>query len=1660
MQSVEKFLSRDRRRHRWRKVVRLLSGVVVFCTTYALILPAITMEKTYCGLEAHTHGETCYTQVTSRLRRELVCAAQPHEHTEACYDLEKDLICGKADFVVHTHTDDCYDANGDLRCPLPEIEAHTHDDTCYTLPAPHVHTEDCYTLERGALICGESTEPAHVHTEACYDGQAPTCGTEESEGHVHSDKCYDDAGTIICGLEGSQGHRHDELCFGGELTCGIEDLQAHVHTDDCYEWNKVLTCTLPTDPAEEPVCSCGKEEILLHEHSVEDCFKTDQDGNLCLTCPELQVLEHVHTEDCFQTVEEPVDTEALTCEIAESEEHTHGKLCYGQWILTCTREEHVHTPACGIPPETEPAETTSPEIPADPSAVANLVETDPLAFMLFSANSSINFADDITKVELEYKDGSVWKPVTGSVKPNDQLRFTLSYTLPGNTLTKENRTISYQLPAAFKMIQSEAGKVYNDAGKEVGSYTISQSGLVEIAFNDDYVNNNIDGNAVKGYIRIEAGVDNIQHTGDKIQIDFSDKVNVDVSIHDPQQDRNDLNVTKTASQPDADGNITYTVTIKSQRGTSGPVTLTDVMENLEGFNGEVTVSGSGITDQNPTVTQNGNTFTVQLPQMPEGGEYTLTYSAKLPANAVSSGTAKNTVNVASTSKDGGKLEASDHADTPYDQTYISKAANSQLNGDGTVSWTVTVNQGGHDVSGWTLSDTFNGQPYSGPVTVKDSSGNTVAQNVTLPYQFPAGSRDTYTITYTTPADKPIGGWKPVNKAELKAPDGPTASTGDQYGPTPSDTEFKPLTKEAVGFDTSQDPAIPEWRVTVRADQGPIPANWWYKDTLDNGQYFTPEQLAELQANITAALAGTGLNYTFKTIESGGRTTGFQLDFTTTLATGSAFTFTYHSTAPLGDGNQEKTFTNKGNILDKTYSSGSVTYKPLVRKFDVSRPDGVDTEHNYYDANDETQNGLLKWGVVVSLPKGYRGGPVTVTEILPEGVTLEKLAVKAEGVPNANDCPLAPSGATSYKIWNGQRDDVYTLDAVQSGQTVTITIPAELAQRTELSQFYFTVHARINSDVSWPKDESGKPIGVPFTNKVEVSCGDGGTGSADQTQTILKDDTKPAIAKTHGEYQDNIIPYRITVNPDGEDLVQGGDTLTLTDTLVAKFGTTIDVTFNLVPGSVQVYKLNPDGTKGDPLDRRQFPYTLRSSTEGDAWHLESHYTLEMTLPDRQALLVEYKYRASSTDRNSEWTVSNTAKLEGAGETPGETEDSIKIKVTDSSAGAQTEGLLFTKVDSGNYGITLKGVKFRLYQYTLENGGGYRQVLSDAADGCFTTDSDGLISIRDLIPNTAYYLEEVSPPQGYLAPDGPTYFCITSSNTGDYPPVRPDDFDGEEYAGGESIYLPNEADTTQLQVNKRWLSKDGEDITGTKGGSVSFDLYQMESTQKPVGGGSGGKVDFRWRVIAYGSPVFDKTIEDISVGSTVKITAIPEQDSYSSYPEVTVNEKKLAMVKEPDSGNLSCTFTVTENTNLVITTSEWQFQNERNYSITVTEPEFTAPNPEEDTWIEKFTVSSDSHWQWTSDPLPKTGTNAAGETVYYRYYVKEAEILGADAAYENNGGIVSGTITVRNTVRDDHKMPSTGGAGTALFTVGGSFLLLLSLLLLYIQAKSRRGDPISS
>ena len=195
LREAAKHKLQNRRRKRWQKTVSILACLVVFCTVYALILPALTAEAdTYCGKEEHTHTEDCY---------------------------KDKLICGKEEGEgAHQHTDDCYREVEALVCQTPESDGHQHTEACYT--------------EEQILTC-PNTDPNHVHSEidGCYTTEKRlTCGMEEGEGaHHHTAECYEKKKELICGQEENDGHRHTAECYEKELICGKEE---HTHTLACY----------------------------------------------------------------------------------------------------------------------------------------------------------------------------------------------------------------------------------------------------------------------------------------------------------------------------------------------------------------------------------------------------------------------------------------------------------------------------------------------------------------------------------------------------------------------------------------------------------------------------------------------------------------------------------------------------------------------------------------------------------------------------------------------------------------------------------------------------------------------------------------------------------------------------------------------------------------------------------------------------------------------------------------------------------------------------------------------------------------------------------------------------------------------------------------------------------------------------------------------------------------------------------------------------------------------------------------------------------------------------------------------------------------------------------------------------------------------------------
>ena len=243
----------------WQKVAWILSIAVVFVVTYALILPAITIEH-------HTAEETPGIENisgeeagNSNVQYILTCSLAEHTHSESCYSEQvkpegyQIRICH---IEEHSHTDGCYNEDGELVCTLEE---HTHDSSCY-------------------LCVGLTEENCVVYS----------CGLLS---HAHSESCYDEDGRLVCALEE---HEHSEDCINNEYETGITcvytcGLKAHEHDESCYDTDGNLVCTM-----------------LTHTHSSACTEEFEPEFEKVLSCGE---EEHVHSAPCYTVVKVEDDTD-------------------------------------------------------------------------------------------------------------------------------------------------------------------------------------------------------------------------------------------------------------------------------------------------------------------------------------------------------------------------------------------------------------------------------------------------------------------------------------------------------------------------------------------------------------------------------------------------------------------------------------------------------------------------------------------------------------------------------------------------------------------------------------------------------------------------------------------------------------------------------------------------------------------------------------------------------------------------------------------------------------------------------------------------------------------------------------------------------------------------------------------------------------------------------------------------------------------------------------------------------------------------------------------------------------------------------------------------------------------------------------------------------
>jgi len=940
--------TRRRKNRIWKKLVSALGCLVVFCTTYALILPAITMEReTLCGLPEHVHTESCYAQQDVRALACTKASLGVHTHTAACADES----CGYADFVIHKHSAACYDAAGKLVCTLPQIEEHTHSDSCYQteklLVGEHTHTDECYTLQRGALTCTLPEGEGHTHSDACKGTKKVLdCKTPETDGHAHGDGCYDAEGNLVCAKEVAPAHHHGDSCYHTEeaLVCGKTEYQAHQHTDECYQMEKTLTCGQEEGPiyeAGERVLACGKQEIRAHKHT-SACF--DSSGNWI--CGQREILNHTHTDSCFETQQAQV--------------------------LTCGLEEHTHTDSC-YPAETT-AETTAAATESQTEETTEATETGPALALMESGllpMSSTTAQLPNVKMSATRSDGE-----TGADYNPDSNKFEtkihIDFEIPASDFDSDT-TYIYDYPEGIEVPDDLLGKTFYLEGNR-GTYQFEkeEDGTYRLKVNFPSIAET--GEAVTGFVNFFGTVDasNVQKDGSLVVGGDSNRLEIkpdEIHYPDGETEKYDISASKSTDGNIDNGKLTYTVIVSSTKGTPDPITLTDV------------ISTDGLQLGAPTVTVNGQTVTASwdeatgtltmsnLPGLEAGGSYNIIYTYDVSGYPSMEMNPENKLTVKAKDED----RHQEVTDEKTVSTKIDKSHTATKDGqleNGRIKWTITVNANGTDIAGATLTDEmFDALATGTNISVSPAGGYTLADGkITFTGVNGDKNNQTYTITYYTdlPEDDSV---KTVENKATFDPD-----------PDDPDDEIEMVETVGVGLDANKSGTYNRaegtitWVITVNTKNRDIA-----------GSTLTDDMLSQAIGNIQVSPTD---GYKLVTGEDG----QVSINFLAVANGENTYTYTITYVTKADPAMVAKTVVNTAHLKKGDIDEEVTAEVKIGSDGSVSKSSGKLTL-----SEDET-TGTLPWTVTIHVPAGGMPEGTVLKDELGDGNKLDmymtNLQVKA------------------------------------------------------------------------------------------------------------------------------------------------------------------------------------------------------------------------------------------------------------------------------------------------------------------------------------------------------------------------------------------------------------------------------------------------------------------------------------------------------------------------------------------------------------------------------------------------------------------------------------------------------------------------------------------
>ena len=1355
---AEGYRARHRRNRIWKKLVTALGCLVVFCTTYALILPAITMEReTVCGLSEHVHTDSCY----SRQRGALICTlaeSEGHTHTDACKGTKRVLSCTTPESDGHTHGEGCYDAEGVLTCTQPETQGHHHSDSCY-------RTEEVF-------VCGKAESVPHHHTDECYAWETlATCGTQE---HTHTDSCYPPKPAE---------------------TTGATEMPTDSTTD-------ATTAATENTETAEPM-----EEMLLLQEEALALFAegTETLPNVEITATSTPKASYDPSVNKFKTtihVDFRIPGSAFSNTTTYTYDYPDGieipaDLLNQDHPLELNRGNYRFEKVNGgyrlsviLSNVNETQDDVTGFVEFNGTLDATKVQEDGRIVLGGVDNQLIIDRDEITypSGETEKYDISASKSTDGNI---DDGKLTYRVTIS----TKKGTPSPIQFTDTIQTGDLKLGTpVVKVDGQERQATWNADTGT--ITMNDLPGLNPGQTHTIEYTYDVTDYPAAVMNPNNTLTVKAKDEERKQ-EVTDEKKVSTQIDKTHTAAKVGKleGSRIKWTITLNDHRSDITGATLTDEMFQTLPAGSEITVSpAGGYTLENGKITFN------EVDGKKNNQRYTITYYTDAPEDE----NVKEVINKASFDPDpetpGDEKESVGKVGVGIDAAKSGTYDASQ----GTITWVITVNAKQRNIAGAELTDdmlthalegTIRVSPDSGYVQNKDAGGK-----VSIIFQAVDGkpNTNTYTITYTTAAGPALAARTVSNTAHLKKGEHEEEVTAQVTIGSGGSVE-----KSSGTLTLSEDKTtgVLPWTVTIHVPAGGIPKGTVLEDSVGAGNddiYMTNDQVKEAVAafcqalgiqpqdvtvDIADAIYWSPNQYDYGQIDS--YTDAKFRKLTLTLlkdwipASGQAqdISVTYDTTLKIDPAKMNQVYYNYFKAGEKDSSAQFEYWRSGVEKTDDDGHTGTSTV---------TSQGALIWKVIVTLDDTSRQS-LDITDTLPSDVTLEELVL----IRPINQWSNSTVGMTIGEggTISGQ-DGLYQVTGIYDKTTgmvslkVTAVNGGNLPTKTKLT-FVFGCRTDYTDNNTHT-----------FTNSVEAE----GIGSASQTQkwTYDNQDTETTVLGKIGAWHNDsrMLSYSVSINPECKQLSPGGTgKLTLVDTLTYEklrwayytdengnySGDNVQVDVSLVQNSVKLYQVtkNQDGTTTKTAI--SVPWTFEEQLGANERDSNRCILRMSDVPDGTHLLLEYKYQVETNAPENgiidDLSIGNKVTLEGTGYETAADKFESKWKETQTS-GQVTSGrtLAIYKVARGDYGTVLPGAEFTVYTvdtsttpYTLTE---YTTRPDDTAfPNPMATDDDGRLTIRiqdkadaqlNFDYDTLYALKETKAPAGYRLPDTPQVFYFYFSN----------------------------------------------------------------------------------------------------------------------------------------------------------------------------------------------------------------------------------------------------------------------------------------------------------